>query len=59
VEAEMSRLPSTPIKYGYDREKPTIMARLKRIEGQARGIQQMLENDRYCMDIIKQLTTLS
>jgi len=59
VEAEMSRSPVTPKKYGYNRDKPALIARLKRIEGQARGIQQMLENDRYCIDIIQQLTALS
>lgn len=33
---------------------PTALARLKRIEGQVRGIQRMLEEDRYCVDILTQ-----
>jgi len=32
---------------------------MKKIEGQAKGIQQMLEEDRYCIDIVQQLTALS
>ena len=32
---------------------------MKRIEGQARGIHQMIEDNRYCIDIIQQLTALS
>jgi DNA-binding FrmR family transcriptional regulator len=32
---------------------------MKKIEGQAKGIQQMLEQDRYCIDIVQQLTALS
>lgn len=33
-----------------------IIKRLKRIEGQIRGIQQMVDNDRYCVDILIQIT---
>jgi len=32
---------------------------MKKIEGQARGVQQMIEDDRYCIDIVQQLTALS
>ncbi|MDP6511449.1 MAG: metal-sensitive transcriptional regulator [Dehalococcoidia bacterium] len=35
------------------------MARLKRIEGQARGVQRMLEGDRYCVDVVQQLNAIS
>ena len=34
------------------------MARMKKIEGQAKGIQRMIEEDRYCIDIVQQLTAL-
>lgn len=46
-------------KYRYAKDKSSLLARMKRIEGQARGIQRMLEEDRYCIDIIQQLTALS
>lgn len=37
----------------HDRTK--LLARLKRIEGQVRGISRMLEEDRYCIDVLTQL----
>ncbi|MFN3856990.1 MAG: metal-sensitive transcriptional regulator [Caulobacter sp.] len=35
--------------------KPQLTNRLKRVEGQVRGIQKMVEDDRYCIDILTQL----
>ena len=55
----MSRSAATTTKYRYTKDKPALLARLKRMEGQARGIQQMIEDDRYCIDIIQQLTALT
>ncbi len=46
-------------QYRYTKDKSSLLTRMKRIEGQARGIQRMLEEDRYCIDIIQQLTALS
>jgi len=40
-------------------EKKYLQNRLKRIEGQVRGIQKMVEEDRYCVDILIQLTAIS
>ena len=40
---------------GYAKDKGTIQARLRRIEGQVRGIQKMVEDDRYCIDVLTQL----
>ena len=34
---------------------PTLIARLARIEGQVRGVARMLEEDRYCIDVLDQL----
>lgn len=45
--------------YPYTKDKPSLLARLKKIEGQAKGIQRMIEEDRYCIDIVQQLTALS
>ncbi len=39
--------------------KAAILARLKRIEGQVRGLQNMLETERECIDIIRQISSVS
>lgn len=39
-------------------EKKKILNRLKRVEGQVRGIQTMVEEDRYCVDILVQLSAI-
>lgn len=46
-------------RYRYTTDKPALLARMKKIEGQAKGIQKMMEEDRYCIDIVQQLTALS
>lgn len=45
--------------YKYANDKQSLLARLKKIEGQAKGIQDMVQNDRYCIDIVQQLSALS
>ncbi len=42
-------------KFRDDGEKQALIKRLNRIEGQIRGIKSMVENDRYCADIITQV----
>jgi DNA-binding FrmR family transcriptional regulator len=42
----------------YRQDKARILARLRRIEGQVRGIQRMIEEDRYCVDILTQLSSV-
>lgn len=44
---------------GYYEDKDAIIARLRRIEGQVRGLQKMVENDEYCIDILTQITAAS
>jgi CsoR family transcriptional regulator, copper-sensing transcriptional repressor len=44
---------------GYYDDKDAITARLRRIEGQIRGLQRMVENDEYCIDILTQITAAS
>lgn len=39
-------------------EKQKVINRLKRIEGQVRGIQKMVEEDRYCVDILVQISAI-
>jgi DNA-binding FrmR family transcriptional regulator len=43
---------------GYIASKAPIQARLKRIEGQVRGIQGMVEDERYCIDILTQISAI-
>ncbi len=43
-------------KRGYYSHKDDILARLKRIEGQVRGLQRMVERDEYCIDILTQIS---
>ncbi len=40
---------------GYSASKPQLLTRLRRIEGQVRGIERMVEEDRYCIDVLTQL----
>jgi DNA-binding FrmR family transcriptional regulator len=40
---------------GYTDEKELLLKRLARIEGQVRGIARMIEDDRYCIDVLTQL----
>ena len=40
---------------GYTATKDQLLARLRRIEGQIRGIEGMVENDRYCIDVLTQI----
>ena len=41
---------------GYAATKDQLHARLRRIEGQIRGIEAMVDNDRYCIDILTQIS---
>ncbi len=41
--------------YGYTSKKEPLIRRLRRIEGQIRGIEQMVRDDRYCIDILTQI----
>ncbi|KMO83006.1 metal-sensitive transcriptional regulator [Mycolicibacterium chlorophenolicum] len=45
--------------HGYITDKDRYLKRLKRIEGQARGISKMIEEERYCIDILTQTDALT
>ncbi len=45
--------------HGYIDDKARYLARLKRIEGQARGIHRMIDEDVYCIDILTQISALT
>jgi DNA-binding FrmR family transcriptional regulator len=41
---------------GYTQQKDEHLRRLRRIEGQVRGLQRMIENDDYCIDVLTQIS---
>ncbi len=45
--------------HGYVADKEALVRRLHRIEGQVRGIERMLEEDRYCIDVITQIAAVN
>jgi CsoR family transcriptional regulator, copper-sensing transcriptional repressor len=44
--------------YGYHQSKDGLLKRLNRIEGQVRGIAKMVNEDRYCIDILTQISAV-
>jgi DNA-binding FrmR family transcriptional regulator len=51
-------MPSATSARGYSATKDQLQARLRRIEGQVRGVQGMVEEDRYCIDVITQISAI-
>jgi|SRR5579875_1031984 len=49
--------PSPPPR-GYTATKDQLKARLRRIEGQVRGVERMVDEDRYCIDVLTQITAI-
>ncbi len=45
--------------HGYTKDKEALIKRLHRIEGQVRGIEKMVEDDRYCIDILTQIAAVT
>jgi CsoR family transcriptional regulator, copper-sensing transcriptional repressor len=45
--------------HGYAQDKEALIKRLHRIEGQVRGLEKMLEDDRYCIDVLTQIAAVS
>ena len=43
---------------GYSASKDQLLARLRRIEGQVRGIERMVVDDRYCIDVLTQISAV-
>ena len=43
---------------GYTKDKQAVLARLRRVEGQVRGIERMIEDDRYCIDVLTQVNAV-
>lgn len=49
----------TPAPHGYIHDKDAYLKRLRRIEGQARGLQRMVEDEQYCIDILTQVSAMT
>ncbi len=43
---------------GYTHDKDKVLARLRRIEGQVRGLHKMVEDERYCIDVLTQVAAV-
>jgi len=48
----------TNVTRGYSADKEELLKRLRRLEGQTRGIQKMVEEDRWCPDILQQIAAV-
>ena len=49
----------TKHEYGYAKDKDALVKRLHRVEGQVRGIERMVGDDRYCIDILTQIAAVT
>lgn len=45
--------------HGYAENKDAVLKRLRRIEGQVRGLQRMVEEDSYCIDVLTQVSAVN
>jgi DNA-binding FrmR family transcriptional regulator len=53
----MTNPAQAPIR-GYTASKDQLLARLRRVEGQVRGIEKMVDDDRYCIDVLTQISAI-
>jgi DNA-binding FrmR family transcriptional regulator len=44
--------------HGYTENRDAVLKRLRRIEGQVRGVERMVEGNRYCIDVVTQVTAI-
>ncbi|WP_104167653.1 metal-sensitive transcriptional regulator [Arthrobacter sp. SX1312] len=49
----------TTVQHGYTADKDAYLKRLRRVEGQVRGIARMVEEDKYCIDILTQVAAVN
>ncbi len=48
----------TETTHGYTENREAVLRRLRRIEGQVRGVERMVEGNRYCIDVVTQVTAI-
>lgn len=46
-------------RHSYTRDKAALVTRLRRIEGQARGLQRLVDQEAYCLDVLQQVEALT
>ena len=56
---ESTTAQSPAVQHGYTPEKQAYLRRLRLIEGQARGVARMVENDEYCIDVLTQISAVT
>jgi DNA-binding FrmR family transcriptional regulator len=56
--ARFDYAPTSRHSLSYADDKAKILNRLRRLEGQVRGVQRMVENDQYCLDVLTQLSAI-
>ncbi|HEX6753506.1 MAG TPA: metal-sensitive transcriptional regulator [Solirubrobacterales bacterium] len=49
---------TAPTTHGYTKDRDAVLKRLRRIEGQVRGVERMVEENRYCIDVVTQVTAI-
>ena len=49
---------TAPPLRGYSADKPQLQKRLARLEGQVRGVARMVDEDRYCIDVLTQISAI-
>jgi DNA-binding FrmR family transcriptional regulator len=49
---------ASPPTRGYTASKAQLLNRLRRIEGQVRGLERMVEDDRYCIEVVTQISAV-
>ena len=58
-QSKEAELPQASNGHRYQVEQQALLNRLRRIEGQVRGIQRMVAEDRYCVDILQQMAAIT
>lgn len=51
--------PAAHFRHSYTKDGHDLVTRLRRIEGQARGIQRLVEEEAYCLDVLQQVEALT
>jgi DNA-binding FrmR family transcriptional regulator len=54
----MTTMRPSPTGKGYEASKDGLLARLARVKGQVGGIERMVEQDRYCIDVLTQISAI-
>ena len=59
LRGSMSSQPAEHFRHSYTRDRRRLLNRLRRIEGQARGLQRMVEGEAYCLEILQQVEAMT